>query len=331
MTRRQFRVSALGILTLVGVALFAGARVTAALAQPRQDHGAAGGSPTPAKPAESGKRGVRISMDELHRAGGVPPGWRFAWPDGDAKKGREAFAKLECYQCHEVTGESFPPLTPDPARRGPALSGVGTLHPAEYFAESILDPNAVIVTGPGHTGPDGLSIMPDFRDSLTLAETIDLVAYIRSLTGNGHEHAAAPAAREQVVGVYRVRLDYAAPGAAHGHEQAQGQGGHQHPGGGGAASAAPAHLMVFVSDTTLGEPVPYLPITATIHADKAAPRMLRLAPMLGGQGFHYGADVTLPAATKKITIVIGKPTVRLMPAAAGRLGRGAEVSFEWGK
>jgi hypothetical protein len=326
MTRWQLALSLFGITTLTGAVLLAGPRVMPALAQQGHDHGAAGGSPTPAKPAESGKRGVRISMDELHRAGGVPPGWRFAWPDGDAKNGREAFAKLECHQCHEVTGESFPPVTPDPARRGPALSGVGALHPAEYFAESILDPNAVIVTGPGHTGPDGRSIMPDFRDSLTLAETIDLVAYIRSLTGDGHEHAAAPAAREQVVGDYRVRLTYAAPGAGHDH----GQGGHQHDGG-RAASAPAAHLMVFVTDTTLGEPVPYLPITATIHADKAAPRMLRLTPMLGGQGFHYGADVTLPQATKKITLVIGKPTVRLMPAAAGRLGRGAQVSFEWEK
>ena len=297
MTRRQLACGLLGITALLGVA--------PALAQ----HGS-----------------VQIGMDALHRAGGVPPGWRFAWPEGNATKGREAFVKLECYQCHEVKGESFPPVTPDPARRGPALSGMGGHHPAEYFAESIVNPNAVIVTGPGHSGPDGRSIMPDYRDSLTLAETVDLVAYLRSLTGDAHDHAAAPAVREQVVGDYRVRLTYAAP-AGGGHDHAQG--GHQHHGS--AASAPAAHLMVFVSDTTLGEPVPYLPITATIHADKAAPRMLRLTPMLGGHGFHYGADVTLPAATKKITLVIGKPTVRLMPAAAGRLSRNAEVSFEWEK
>jgi uncharacterized protein involved in high-affinity Fe2+ transport len=295
-----------------------------ALAQHSHDHGASATSPAPAKAAEGAKRSVRIGMDELHRAGGVPPGWRSSWPDGDAKKGREAFVKLECYQCHEVAGESFPPVAPDPARRGPALTGMGDHHPAEYFAESIVNPNAVIVTGPGHTGPDGLSIMPDFRDSLTLAETIDLVAYLRSLTGGEHDHhgAAASTEREQVVGDYRVRLAYAAPGAGGGHDH------HQH-GGGGAAPAA--HLMVFVSDAVGGEPVPYLPVTATILADKAAPRVVRLSPMLGGKGFHYGADVTLPAATKKITIGIGKPALRLMPTAAGRFARGAEVSFEWGK
>jgi mono/diheme cytochrome c family protein len=130
----------------------------------------------------------RATMEELHRGGGVPAGWKFSWPAGDAKKGREVFARLECYQCHAVPGESFPAVAPDPRRRGPSLAGMGGMHPPEYLAESILNPNAVIVTGPGFTGPDGLSIMPDYRDSLSLAETIDLVAYLRSLTGGEHHH-----------------------------------------------------------------------------------------------------------------------------------------------
>jgi uncharacterized protein involved in high-affinity Fe2+ transport len=217
---------------------------------------------------------------------------------------------------------------------------MGGHHPAEYFAESILDPNAVIVEGPGHTGPDGRSIMPDYRDSLTVAEAIDLVAYIRSLTGpaGGHQHSEASPAREQVVGDYRLRLSYAAPGAGHGHGHHQDQGSHGHghgqgghPHGASGTSAPAGHLMLFVSDTALGEPVPYLPITATIHADKRAPRVLRLVPMLGGKGFHYGADITLPVTTTRITIAIGKPTVRAMPTAGGRFARSAEVSFEWEK
>jgi mono/diheme cytochrome c family protein len=308
------------LLALAGTTLLTAARVPPAPAQHAHDHGSAGGGAS--SPLAAGRPGVAISMDELHRAGGVPPGWRFAWPDGDARKGREVFAKLECYQCHEVRGESFPAVGPDPARRGPGLTGMGDHHPAEYFAEAIVNPNAVIVTGPGHTGPDGRSIMPDFRDSLTLAETIDLVAYVRSLRG-GREHAhhgTAAAERERVVGDYRVRLAYAA-GPDHPHD---------HQAGGGAGAAAP-HLMVFVSDAGLGEPVPYLPVTATIHAAGAAPRAVRLAPMLDGKGFHYGADVTLPAGTSKIVVSIGRPTLRAMPAAAGRFARGAEVSFDWGK
>jgi hypothetical protein len=322
---------ALATVLVVAGALWAGATDHPALAQHGHGHGGHGNAPAAARSAEGAKGGVRITMDELHRAGGVPPGWRFAWPAGDPKKGREAYVKLECYQCHEVKGEAFPPVTPDPKRRGPDLTGMGSHHPAEYFAESLLNPNAVIVTGPGHTG----SIMPDYRDSLTLAEAIDLVAYIRSLTGgdHAHGHAAAPAERERVSGAYRVRLVYAAGGHGHDHAaghggQGGGHGGHGQQGGG--AKAGPAgHLMAFVSDTVAGEPLPYLPVTATIHAEGAAPRALKLVPMLGGKGFHYGADVALPAKTRKITVAIGKPTLRLMPAVAERFARGAEVSFDW--
>jgi hypothetical protein len=45
---------------------------------------------------------------------------------------------------------------------------MGEHHPAGYLAEAILNPNAVIVEGPGYTGPDGRSIMPDYRDQLSL-------------------------------------------------------------------------------------------------------------------------------------------------------------------
>jgi mono/diheme cytochrome c family protein len=310
--RSWLRVSGLGLaVVLVGAGL---ASVLPARAQHRHDHGA----PSPAAPSAAARGGVRISTDELHRAGGVPRGWRFTWPDGDAAKGREVFAKLECYQCHEVKGGPFPAVAPDPSRRGPELADMGDHHPAEYFAESILNPNAVILTDPGYTGADGLSIMPDYRDSLTLAETIDLVAYIRSLTGGDHADQG-PAERERVAGDYRVRLAYVSPGAGHGHD---------HHAGGAARGRAAAHLMVFVTDTTLGEPVPYLPVTVTIHAGGTAPRVVRLNPMLGDRGFHYGADVTLRADTKKIVVALGKPALRLM--SAGRFARGAEVSFEWG-
>jgi len=90
---------------------------------------------------------------------------------------------LECYKCHEIKGEYFPDAPKQPGDTGPELTGMGVHHLAEYLAESILNPNAVIVTAPGYTGPDGLSIMPDYRESLTVAELIDLVAYLKSLGG----------------------------------------------------------------------------------------------------------------------------------------------------
>jgi hypothetical protein len=132
---------------------------------------------------------VRITMEELHRHGGVPPGWRFSLPSGEPKKGRDVFVKLECFKCHAVKGEHFPEVPTQASDVGPELTGMGSHHPREYFAESILNPNAVIVIGPDHTGPDGLSTMPDYRDSLTAGELVDLVTYLKSLTrGEGHRH-----------------------------------------------------------------------------------------------------------------------------------------------
>src|SRR5262249_61403768 len=96
---------------------------------------------------------------------------------GAADGGREVSVKLECFRCHAVRGESSPP----PSRPGPDLSGMARHHPAGYLAESVINPNAVIVQAPGYTGSDGLSTMPDYRDSLTLAELDDLVAYLKSL------------------------------------------------------------------------------------------------------------------------------------------------------
>ena len=84
-----------------------------------------------------------ITMQELHRNGGVPRGWKFKLPTGDAARGRRVFADLECYKYHAVAGGNFPSAVADPRNAGPELTGMGPYHPAEYFAESVLDPNAV--------------------------------------------------------------------------------------------------------------------------------------------------------------------------------------------
>jgi mono/diheme cytochrome c family protein len=66
---------------------------------------------------------------------------------------------------------------------GPDLSGMGSHHPAEYFAESIINPNRVIVQGSGYTGADGLSKMPSYGDTMTLQQLVDVAAYLKSLRG----------------------------------------------------------------------------------------------------------------------------------------------------
>jgi mono/diheme cytochrome c family protein len=273
--------------------------------------------------AASRQPAFRVTDEVLHAHGGVPPGWKFAIPPGDPARGRQLFVDLECYKCHTIRGESFPAAGEDPKNVGPELTGMGSHHPPEYFAESILDPNRVIVEGPGYTGPDGLSVMPSYADSLTLAQWVDLVAYLRSLTvpGAPGHHAAE---REQVAGEYRVRIVYVGhehhgAGTPHGHGERAAQG------------ARHGHLMVFVVDRDHGLPVPYLPVTATVHAAGVPPRQLTLAPMVNEHGFHYGTDVTLPERTERVEVQIGATTMRVGGALKGRYARRTTVSFAWAR
>jgi cytochrome c553 len=115
-----------------------------------------------------------------HADHGTPAGWKFKWPNGDPAKGRQVFAKLECYSCHEVKGEKFPAPT-DKAKVGPELSMMGPLHEALYFAEAIINPSAAIEPAKGYNAADGSSKMPSYNDSMLVQEVIDLVAYLSSL------------------------------------------------------------------------------------------------------------------------------------------------------
>jgi len=284
---------------------------------------------TAATVAAQGSR--RVTMDELHRGGGVPRGWKFTLPSGgDAARGRQLFADLECYKCHVVKDAGFPTAGGD-GKVGPELTRMGAHHPAEYFAESIVSPNAVIVEGPGWIGPDGKSIMPSYADAISVTQLLDLVAFIKSQDGGGHAHHHAPgASQERAVGPYRVRLvfhpadapDHAGHGAQSGHGA---HAGHHTPKAAGAAG----HLMAFVSDADTGDAVPYLPVSAGVEIQGAPTRVVKLVPMAGRSGFHYGADATLPAGTRRIVLTIGATTMPVMGQDRGRYARAQTVAFDW--
>jgi Fe2+ transport protein len=214
------------------------------------------------------------------------------------------------------------------------LTGMGGHHPVEYFAESILNPNAIIITGPGYTGADGMSVMPDYRDSMTVAEFIDLLAYLQSLKGgdthdaeahhDGHDNHGT--LLDQVVGEYRIRVMYHEGKADSHHHEGDTQRGH---GGSTAQAKAENYLMAFITDGKTREPVPYLPVSVTIATAKQSPRTVKLTPMMGSQGFHYGADVTLPPQAAKVMLSIGPTTMRVMPSAAGHFVKPQQVSLDW--
>ncbi|WP_424318930.1 c-type cytochrome [Candidatus Methylomirabilis sp.] len=126
----------------------------------------------------------------------ISPRWRFAIPTGDHHAGRQVFVDFECFKCHEVLGEDFPASEAEQGDVGSVLSGMGAMHPAEYFAEVMIDPNASVAwrirhhkaEKKGYLGPDGTSKMPSYNDSMTVQQLIDLVAYMKSLTSGVHTH-----------------------------------------------------------------------------------------------------------------------------------------------
>jgi mono/diheme cytochrome c family protein len=142
------------------------------------------GAPQPRTP------GVRTSMGALHAMGGVPPGWKLTPPAGDVAAGRALFVDFGCPSCHRVEGEPF--SAKPGAGVGPDLTGMGAHHPPGYFAEAIMNPDAVLIEGPGYIGPDGHSVMPDYPE-MTIQQLADVVAYLASLkTGGAHAGHVMP-------------------------------------------------------------------------------------------------------------------------------------------
>jgi cytochrome c len=302
------------IMMSTGLALCIG--LAPASAARGQDH-AAHGQPQ-SKPATSTPASTRISMEALHAAGGVPPGWRFAVPPGDAAAGRQAFVDLKCYACHAIKDEQFPLPPGTSATAGPELSGMGGHHPAEYLAESIVNPSAVLIDGPGYIGGDGRSIMPAYPD-MTLAQLVNLVAYLKTLGAPEAPHAHEPT-RERLVGGYRVRLVYKAPEDA----------GHMHHGHGDMVMATTAgRLLVFLTDLGSGQPIPHTPVKARIDAPGRPAQTVTLHPSLGPEGFHQGADVVLREGTSRITLSIGPATMKLGPGTPEGLKRLQRTAFDW--
>ncbi len=145
--------------------------------------GEQGGDPVPREHMQHMPGHEKAEGGGKHEDGehGPPEGWKFTLPrGGDPARGRAVFVKYECFACHEVKGQRFPrPATG--GAQGPELSAMAPHHPPEFFAESIINPGAVIDQGRGYEGPDGSSKMPSFNGLMTVQELVDLVAYLVNL------------------------------------------------------------------------------------------------------------------------------------------------------
>jgi hypothetical protein len=286
--------------------------------EPARGQGHAGHGAVPPAPGAPTTPGTRITMDAVHAAGGVPPGWHFTLPPGDPAAGRQVYVDLKCYACHAIKGEQFPLKPGEAATAGPDLTGMARHHPTEYLVESLVNPSAVVIDAPGYVGGDGRSIMPA-TPAMTLAQLIDLVAYLKSQGGDaGH---AQDQTLEQTAGGYRVRLAFL-PIAAEGH----GDHAHQH---GAGAPAGKGRLVAFIADAASGQAIPYAPVTARIEAAGKPARTVKLAPAFGAEGFHYVADVTLPSGTRKVTVSVGPAALKVGAGAPAQLTRAQTIAFDW--
>lgn len=105
----------------------------------------------------------------------------FTVPEGDYEDGRDVFVEMKCFSCHKIEEETFPVLEEDEGGVGPDLTGIGAIQTSTYLFESIANPTAINVAGEGFLDEEGLSIMPEFHDTITLRQLADVVAYLSSL------------------------------------------------------------------------------------------------------------------------------------------------------
>ena len=128
-----------------------------------------------------------------------------------------------------------------------------------------------------------------------MQQLLDLVAFLKGQTtsAGGHEHHMShDTGHETTAGDYVIRLVYV-------------------------PRERTGHVLVFVTDKETGEAIPYLPVTLTLRTERSKPRIVRLAPMMGADGFHYGADATIPDETEQVRVSIGRPTMKVMASAKG--------------
>jgi len=105
-----------------------------------------------------------------------PRGFRL--PDGNIDKGKETFVSLQCTSCHTVAGEDFPA----PAHLNIPLGGeTPRIRTYGELVTSIINPSHIISARYREELREVKeSPMTNFNDTMTVAQMIDLVAFLQS-------------------------------------------------------------------------------------------------------------------------------------------------------
>ncbi|HEY0945007.1 MAG TPA: cytochrome c [Opitutaceae bacterium] len=104
----------------------------------------------------------------------------FRFPQGDAEKGKAAFVALQCYTCHTLQGAQVPEPTAPPEAVVLLGGDVTRLRTVGDLLTSIVHPKHGISEKMKRTvGTAPESPMPVMNDVMTVAQLIDLVAYLQ--------------------------------------------------------------------------------------------------------------------------------------------------------
>jgi len=106
-----------------------------------------------------------------------PRGFRL--PEGDIERGKEAFVSLNCYACHTVDGVALPPATAEQVL--PLGGEVARLKTYGQLVTAVIHPSHNLAPAFKEKLERGeISPMPQFNDSMTVSQMIDIVTFLQS-------------------------------------------------------------------------------------------------------------------------------------------------------
>jgi sulfur-oxidizing protein SoxX len=106
----------------------------------------------------------------------------FSLPEGNAEKGKAVFMHYQCLACHSLQGMDDSNIVAQLPQKVALGGDVRTVKTYAELVTAVINPSHKIAQGynrPGYTDAQGQSLMRNYNDAMTVAELIDLVAFLQ--------------------------------------------------------------------------------------------------------------------------------------------------------
>lgn len=106
----------------------------------------------------------------------------FTLPEGDVKRGENAFVDLQCHACHSVSGVELPPVNLELETEVTLGGDVARIDTYGELVTSIINPSHKLASGYDsiEISNDGESLMENYNEAMTVQQLIDVVAFLQS-------------------------------------------------------------------------------------------------------------------------------------------------------